>query len=67
MNWTVAIISALVPYLLGAKFWLILLLWLPSTMILSFLWAYIGKYWLPPRLVRTVEDSVTLGLGPGPG
>lgn len=66
MTWSIGIVSALAPYLLGAKFWLILVLWLPIAIVLSFLWAYIGKYILPPRLVRSGEDDpVTLGLGPG--
>jgi len=67
MTWTVATISALIPYLLGAKFWLISVLWVPGTAILPFLWAYAEKNWLPPKLVRSVVDTpTTLGLGPGP-
>ena len=67
MTWTVAILSLLIPYLLGAKYWLVLLLWVPLMAIMSFLWAYIGKYWLPPRLVRSVVESTsTLGLGSRP-
>jgi hypothetical protein len=40
------------------------------TAILAFLWAYIVKYWFPPKLLRLVPDPVPpshfqgLGLGP---
>ena len=67
MTWTGAIASLLIPYLLGAKYWLVLLLWVPIMSVLFFLWAYMGKYWLPPTLVRSVVESTsTLGLGPDP-
>jgi hypothetical protein len=40
------------------------------TAILAFLWAYIVKYWVPPRLLRPVPDpeptSHFQGLGLGP-
>jgi predicted RNA-binding Zn-ribbon protein involved in translation (DUF1610 family) len=68
MTWTVAILALLIPYLLGIRSWLVLaLLWCPSMFILFFLWAYAGKYLLPPKLVRSVVDRPSiLGLGPGP-
>ena len=67
MIWTVAILALLLPYLLGARSWLLLaLLWCPSMFVLIFLWAYAGKYWLPPKLVRSVVDRPSiLGLGSG--
>jgi predicted permease len=40
------------------------------TALLAFLWAYIVKYWLPPKLQRPVPDPAPpshfqgLGLGP---
>jgi hypothetical protein len=44
-----------------------LILYVPGIAVLIFLWAYVGKYWLPPKLVRSaVEPSSILGLGPGP-
>jgi len=65
LTWVVAIVSLIVPFLFGAKYWLIALLWVPNMAILFFLWMYMGKYWLPPKLVRsTVGDTSTLGLGP---
>jgi hypothetical protein len=37
------------------------------TAILTFLWGYVFKYWLPPKLVRCVPDpSHFRGLGLGP-
>jgi len=49
-------------------------LWFLFSMILTaisaFLWAYIVKYWLPPKLLRLVPDpdlpSHFQGLGLGP-
>jgi RHS repeat-associated protein len=68
MTWTVAVASLAIPYLLGATYWLVVLLWIPDMAVLFFLWAYVGKYWFPPKLVRSVVESTsTLGLGPGPG
>jgi hypothetical protein len=53
---------------------LVLLLWIPFlaifTSISVFLWAYIVKYWLPPRLLLPGPDrdppSRFQGLGLGP-
>lgn len=62
--WGVAIVSLMIPFLFGAKYWLVALLWVPNMSVLSFLWGYMGKYWLPPKLVRSeVDHTSILGLG----
>jgi uncharacterized paraquat-inducible protein A len=63
-SWAVAL---LVAYILGRDtFWLVMLYWVLFTAILTFLWAYVLKYWLPPKLVRCVSDSSHFqGLGLG--
>jgi uncharacterized paraquat-inducible protein A len=53
-SWTFAL---LIAYVLGRDtFWLVLLLWILFTVILTFLWAYVFKYWLPPKLVCCAPD-----------
>jgi uncharacterized paraquat-inducible protein A len=43
----------LIPYAFGVRFWLwLLVLWLPCVFVLIFLWAYVGKYLVPPRLEK---------------
>jgi len=64
MNLTVYILSVVIPYALGARRWVLLLWWLPSAFVLTFLWAYIGKYFLPPKLERcALEPPSIIGLG----
>lgn len=64
-SWTLALFIA---YILGRDtFWLVMLWWILFTAILTFLWGYVFKYWLPPKLVRCVLDpSHYQGLGLGP-
>ncbi len=64
-SWALAL---LIGYILGRNtLWLVMLFWILFTSILTFLWAYIFKYWLPPKLVRCVPDRTHFqGLGLGP-
>jgi len=67
MTWTAAAVALLILYLCGVGYWLALLLYVPCIAVLTFLWAYIGKYFWPPKLVRSVVDIPSvLGLGPKP-
>jgi hypothetical protein len=57
----------LIPYLLGARpLWVFMVCAILSTAIVSFLWAYVIKYFVPPKLARCEDGypSSTLGLGP---
>ncbi len=57
-----------IPFLLGQRGWFLFLLWIPCTWIAIFLWAYIGKYLIPPRLVSNrLDPPSTLHLDGGPG
>ena len=61
ITWPLTLLSL---YLFGLRNWWILLCWVPLAMVLMFLWAYIGKYFFPPRLQRNVlEPPSVLGLG----
>jgi hypothetical protein len=62
------ILALFIAYILGRDtFWLVMLWWILFTCILTWLWAYLVKYWLPPNLVRCVPDpSRFQGLGLGP-
>jgi uncharacterized paraquat-inducible protein A len=67
MTWTVAILALLVPYLLGASFWLIAVLWCPLMFVLFLVWLHVGRYLFPPKLVRSIVEAPSiLGLGRGP-
>lgn len=61
-------LALLIAYLCGRDaFWLVMLLWILLTFILTLLWVAVGRYLLPPKLVRSVPDSnhfQDLGLGP---
>lgn len=65
---TVWALALLIAYLCGRDaFWLVMLLWILLTFILTLLWVAVGRYLLPPKLVRSVPDSnhfQDLGLGP---
>src|SRR5580698_7817637 len=50
MNYVVYLLSFLIPYALGVRSWFLLLSWLPSIWVLAGIWAYVGKYFLPPKL-----------------
>ena len=66
MNWTIYVLSFVIPYLLGARYWWLLIWWLPCIWVLAFVWAYVGKYFIPPRLEACVFDPPSiLGIGPG--
>src|SRR5438270_1637945 len=60
MTLTVATLALFIPYLLGASFWIMLLLWCPVMAILAFVWGYAGKYWLPPRLVLQLAEPPSI-------
>ncbi len=61
VSWSLGLVIA---YTLGGKLWPVLLLWLASTVMIVFWWAYIGKYFLPPKLSRCVDEYPSvLGLG----
>jgi hypothetical protein len=58
-------LGLLIPYLVGARPWFLLLAWGPCTMALMFLWPFIGMPFLPPKLERcAMEPPSVLGLGP---
>jgi hypothetical protein len=65
MELTSWILGLLIPYLFGVRSWFVLLCWIPCTMAALFIWAWAGKYFLPPKLERCVfEPPSVLGLGP---
>jgi len=67
MNWVIYLLALIIPYLIGVKSWFLLLTWLPSIGVLAALWAYVGKYFLPPKLTSVRSESKypsILGLGP---
>src|SRR6266568_8720906 len=69
MNWTVYLLGFVIPYLIGVRSWFLLLAWIPSIWVLAGLWAYVGIYFLPPRLSGGRSEPKypsILGLGPGP-
>jgi hypothetical protein len=65
---TVWALALFIAYVVGRdRFWLVMLLWILLTVILTLLWLVIGRFLLPPRLVRSVPDpSHFQGLGLGP-
>ncbi len=65
---TVWVLALFIGYIIGQdKLWLVMLLWILFTVILTFLWLVIGRYLLPPKLVRCVPDPTHFqGLGLGP-
>src|SRR5579864_6339584 len=68
MQWLSYGCSAVVLYLLGLRLWLVFVCWLPAAMVGIFLWAYAGKYLVPPKLQRVTPDSqdlLQLGIDPG--
>ena len=65
-NWLSWALGLLIPYLIGARGWLLVLFCVPCTAVVGFLWAYAGKYLLPPKLVRALESDRFQGLGLGP-
>jgi len=52
--WIASILAAVLPILLGATWWLVLVIWLPAIMLLAGIYAYTVKYFVPPKLVRYV-------------
>lgn len=59
------ILGLLIPYLLGAKSWFLLLWWVPCALAVLFVLAWTGMPFLPPKLERAVlEPPSVLGLGP---
>jgi hypothetical protein len=65
MSWAIWVLTLLALYAFGIRWWVLLLCWLPLSALLVGLWAYAGKYCLPPRLERCeVELPSILGLGP---
>jgi hypothetical protein len=66
MNWTIYLLGIVLPYTLGVKSWYLILSWVPTVWMLAAVWAYVGKYLLPPQLDRCVlKPPSILGLGPG--
>jgi|ERR1700687_856329 len=64
-NWISWILGFVIPYVLGVRSWVLLLIWVPCSMTIVAIWAYAGKYALPPRLEKCVIDHPSiLGLGP---
>jgi hypothetical protein len=61
-------LGLLISYTLGRdRLWLVMLFWIVSTAILTFLWAYAGKYLLPPKLEKCIPGPASFhGLGLGP-
>jgi hypothetical protein len=57
MNWVIYLLALIIPYLIGVKSWFLLLTWLPSIGVLAALWAYVGKYFLPPGLTSVRSES----------
>lgn len=44
-----------------------MLWWILFTFVLTSVWFYVAKYWLPPKLVRCVPDQTHFqGLSLGP-
>jgi len=51
------------PFCVGIRGWLLLVLWIPCSMLIMALWEYVGKYLFPPRLQLYVpKPTSTLGL-----
>jgi hypothetical protein len=66
-KWLSWAFGMLIAYLIGARGWWLLLWCIVFTLVVAFLWAYIGKYLIPPRLSRVGPESndiQRLGLGP---
>src|SRR5881409_2484148 len=61
-------LGLLIAYALGQdKLWRVLLFWALCNSILMFPWAYVGKYWFPPKLEKCTPDPAHFqGLGLGP-
>src|SRR5215470_13684125 len=55
--WLPWLAGLLIPYLLGVRSWLLLVLWIPCSWVIGFLWMYIGKYLLPPSLEKPLSES----------
>ncbi len=60
-------LGLLIAYILGQdRLWLVMLFWILCSAILTFLWAYAGKYLLPPKLEKCIPDPAPFqGLGLG--
>jgi len=59
------LLGLVVPYAVGARSWVLLLVWIPCTMIVFSVWGYTGKYLVPPRLQTCASQPPSiLGLGP---
>jgi hypothetical protein len=64
VKWISIPIGPLLLSFLGLELWVVLLCGLPLSLFLGGAWAYIGKYWIPPRLERAVSyPSGVQGLG----
>ena len=61
-------LGLLIAYILGQdNIWLVMLFWILCTGIIAGLWAYVGKYWFPPKLEKCSSDPAHFqGLGLGP-
>jgi hypothetical protein len=59
-------LGLLIAYILGQdRLWLVLLFWILCTGILVGLWAYAGKYLLPPTLEKCTDPAHFHGLDLG--
>lgn len=56
MQWLSWACSLVVLYAIGLRWWVILLGWIPASMLVISIWAYAGKYLLPPKLQRSTSD-----------
>ena len=64
-NWIGWILGLVIPFILGVRSWILLLTWVPCSMTVIAIWAYAGKYALPPKLEKCAIDlPSTLHLGP---
>jgi uncharacterized paraquat-inducible protein A len=60
-------LGLVIAYVLGDRLWLVMLLWILFTSILMFVCGYAGKYFLPPKLSRSVDEYPSvLNLGSKP-
>ncbi|SRR5208337_191168 len=64
-NWICWSLGFVISFGLGVRWWVSLLMWIPWSMTVFFLWAYVGKYALPPKLEKcAIENPSILLLGP---
>lgn len=67
MRWLIFALVGPAMWVFGVKLWVLLICWIPLAAFLGGFWTYAGKYAIPPKLEKCVEDAGPFqGLGLGP-